>query len=157
MARASPGRIGRIMPHGIGASNRGRVCPRRHDRFVKKALPFGRFWFILITAKGHIKHHIAVDGLGATRRLKTSERGHDARGYAAEWEVRAMPGIPEIIGESQVGTLDPVEEKPRSCNQVRAQGNGSFFGKASARSGMNSSPLRLRLHDFSGEGERAPP
>ncbi len=68
-----------------------------------------------------------------------------------------MPGIPEIIGESQVGTLDPVEEKSRDRDKVREQGKGSFYWKVSARSGMNLSPLRLRLHDFSGEGERAPP
>ena len=66
-----------------------------------------------------------------------------------------MPGMPEIIGESELGTLNPVRESRRG---------GRDHPVAEHRcpalpptSGMIASPLRLRLHDFSGEGERAPP
>jgi len=68
-----------------------------------------------------------------------------------------MPGIPEIIGESQVGTLDPVEEKTQNRDEVREKPRQPRFLRSFARSGMIPSPLRLRLRDFSGEGERAPP
>jgi len=68
-----------------------------------------------------------------------------------------MPGIPEIIGESQVGTLDPVEEKTQNRGEARENRRRPCPKRVRAKSGMNSSPLRLRLCDFSGEGERAPP
>ena len=68
-----------------------------------------------------------------------------------------MSGIPEITGESQVNTLKPAvrcrEAGRKDYTSVRA------FTACAARDhrGMTVSPLRMRLIDFSGEGERAPP
>jgi hypothetical protein len=67
-----------------------------------------------------------------------------------------MPRMPEIMGESQdadpargedelVETVRPIHASPRrSTRRPRERG-------------MIISPLRLRLTDFSGGGERAPP
>ena len=74
-----------------------------------------------------------------------------------KWEVRAMSGIPEITGESQVSTRKPA----LSCREAGHKENPFVraFVACSVRDdgGMTVSPLRMRLIDFSGEGERAPP
>ena len=66
-----------------------------------------------------------------------------------------MPGMPEIIGESELGTLNPVRESRQGTSDNRDAERRCY--RLLPTSGMIASPLRLRLHDFSGEGERAPP
>ena len=66
-----------------------------------------------------------------------------------------MAGIPEIIGESQLGTLNPVRENTEG--EIADRPVWRPYPLAVPTSGMIASPLWLRLHDFSGEGERAPP
>ena len=66
-----------------------------------------------------------------------------------------MPGIPEITGESELGTLNPVRESRRGGRDDAVADHRCLT--LLPTSGMITSPLRLRLHDFSGEGERAPP
>lgn len=68
-----------------------------------------------------------------------------------------MSGMPEIIGESQLGTLDPIGESPRNRSGDRPHETVLHLRATVDHSGTNMSPSRLRLHDFSGEGERAPP
>ena len=68
-----------------------------------------------------------------------------------------MPGMPEIIGDSQVSALEPAEEM---AERVERSSIRSFpkVDRRAADPGIFVSPLRLiRLEDFSGEGERAPP
>ena len=67
-----------------------------------------------------------------------------------------MPRMPEIMGESQ--DAEPVRGQDDLVETVRPI--HAFPLRDAGRShqrGMVLSPLRLRLTDFSGEGERAPP
>jgi hypothetical protein len=68
-----------------------------------------------------------------------------------------MSGIPEIFGESQAcargGAARRKEASRKNNTSVRA-----FIARmVRDHGGTSTSPLRLRLIDFSGEGERAPP
>ena len=66
-----------------------------------------------------------------------------------------MTGMPEIVGESQDEALEPADDLVEG-NETRPLFN---FPKArgTPQSVVHISPLRLRLDDFSGQGERAPP
>ena len=70
-----------------------------------------------------------------------------------------MPRMPEIVGESQ--DADPHLEENRPAEPVGEQLWPRRTSRASReryrQSGIMVSPLVLRLIDFSGEGERAPP
>jgi len=65
------------------------------------------------------------------------------------------PGMPEITGQSQAGTLEPAEEMAEAVEVISLPAN--HVPQSSTDLGVCLSPLRLRLNDFSGEGERAPP
>jgi len=66
-----------------------------------------------------------------------------------------MPGMPEIVGDSQSGALEAAErlEEGREVRPLRS----TRVAASLLKPGIHVSPLRLRLNDFSGEGERAPP
>jgi hypothetical protein len=68
-----------------------------------------------------------------------------------------MPGMPEIFGESQLGTLNPDRTSTESGTEPYPDERAIFARTLELDSGTITSPLRLRLNDFSGEGERAPP
>jgi len=64
--------------------------------------------------------------------------------------------MPEIVGEDQDVHPDLQENKPAEGDEERVnflEARESY----QSQPGMYTSPLRLRLADFSGEGERAPP
>ena len=66
-----------------------------------------------------------------------------------------MAGMPEIVGDSQDAALEAADELNESNEQrpVRSSQVTPWVLKP----GIHVSPLELRLIDFSGEGERAPP
>ena len=67
-----------------------------------------------------------------------------------------MSGMPEIIGESQASTLESAEERIEE-DEPLTLADYSQKDDHTPQPGIYVSPLRLRLADFSGEGERAPP
>lgn len=78
--------------------------------------------------------------------------GHDMRVRSRGMSVA---GMPEITGDRQDTCPDPVENK-----RDAVQGKEDVPNLAEEHLPQPEaceSPLRMRLHDFSGEGERAPP
>lgn len=67
-----------------------------------------------------------------------------------------MPGMPEIIGESRATVLETAEEEPQAVQLVLPSSNARTEHTVDPLEGYIS-PSRLRLNDFSGGGERAPP
>lgn len=66
-----------------------------------------------------------------------------------------MPRMPEIIGERQAG---PEAEDRRDRFELSPDSQeAGAANQAPNLPGIYVSPLQLRLDDFSGEGERAPP
>jgi hypothetical protein len=68
-----------------------------------------------------------------------------------------MSGMPEIIGEFPLGTLYSTRQSPEHRDKTRPSASANRACAAAEDWGTTMSPLRMRLHDFSGEGERAPP
>ena len=67
-----------------------------------------------------------------------------------------LPRMPEIVGEPQ--DAEPARGEGATVETARPIEASSRRSTARPRErGMTISPLRLRLNDFSGEGERAPP
>lgn len=67
-----------------------------------------------------------------------------------------MPRMPEIVGERE--EVDPglEENRPAEGNPENPHPRPAARGLRTKR-GIDRSPLSIRLTDFSGEGERAPP
>ena len=66
-----------------------------------------------------------------------------------------MAGMPEIIGNRQDDCPDPAENVEQEEQFEEEEHN--WAEEHLPHPGACESPLRMRLHDFSGEGERAPP
>jgi hypothetical protein len=60
--------------------------------------------------------------------------------------------MPEITGERQEVEHEPVETVPEQSRQETGISNQTYRDLTGI-----GSPTRLRLNDFSGQGERAPP
>ena len=67
-----------------------------------------------------------------------------------------MPRMPEIVGEQQDAGPAMVENEPAEVERGRVVFH-YVERECHRQPGIYVSPLRLRLTDFSGEGERAPP
>lgn len=67
-----------------------------------------------------------------------------------------MPRMPEIVGETQDAVPGPEQTGLKDRVQERTPPVVLRRG-VRITSGIIASPLTLRLFDFSGEGERAPP
>ena len=66
-----------------------------------------------------------------------------------------MTGMPEIIGETRDEMLQPAEERSEESDLRSSEQRPP--ARVYIDPGTCVSPSRLRLIDFSGEGERAPP
>ena len=66
-----------------------------------------------------------------------------------------MSGMPEIMGDLQDDFPGPTEEFDQDEQFEEEEHNWAI--EHLPQPGACESPLRMRLHDFSGEGERAPP
>ena len=67
-----------------------------------------------------------------------------------------MPRMPEIVGESQDVAPGLDENRPAEGGPETPHPR-PVFRDVRTESGITRSPLVMRLTDFSGEGERAPP
>ncbi len=70
--------------------------------------------------------------------------------------VKAMPRMPEIVGETQDVVPALTEKEPAEPVHV-AFAWKRRLGRRPETAGILGSPQRMRLTDFSGMGERAPP
>lgn len=68
-----------------------------------------------------------------------------------------MSGIPEIIGESHDSTRSWTSRHREVGYSQSTSVCACIARTVRDHGGMTVSPLRLRLIDFAGEGERAPP
>jgi len=67
-----------------------------------------------------------------------------------------MPRMPEIVGESEDAEPQHGENAVVEMDR-KIQTTTCMRQRRPCKRGISVSPLRIRLNDFSGEGERAPP
>jgi hypothetical protein len=90
---------------------------------------------------------------------QTHERFAGGRGRTPSEHVctegATMAGMPEIIGDRQDTCPDPAENVEQEEQFEEEEHN--WAKEHLPEPGACESPLRMRLHDFGCEGERAPP
>ena len=130
-------------------------------RWMRRAPAFRRWDFRVYDALSIPQSALASIRTGRGLSPEFSCRGAK-RGVYYKWTGEGgctMPRMPEIVGESQ--DTDPHLEENRPAEPVEERLWPRRTSRASReryrQSGIMTSPLMLRLIDFSGEGERAPP